>query len=371
MAFPHLTSPVKVGPLELQHRVVMAPLTRNRADDNHVHLDIAREYYAQRASVPGTLLISEGTFISARAGGTNNVPGIWSQAQIEQWKKVTDAVHARGSYIFCQLWALGRAANAEVLAKNGYEVTSSGDISISETSACPRPLSEEEIGSWIEDYATAAKNAISAGFDGVEIHGANGYLCDQFLQDTCNNRTDRWGGSVENRSRFGIEVAKAVSAAVGADRTGYRISPWSTFQGMRMENLQPQFTHLVKNLSSLNLAYLHIVEPRISGSTTVEAAHEDHDFLLNAYGKDGVVILAGGFTAESADRTIKDSQPHNIAIAFGRNFVANPDLPLRLAKGIALNAYDRATFYTPKSPVGYIDYPFSEEFRSGKTTVKG
>lgn len=362
MDIPNLTSPLRIGELDVKHRVVMAPLTRNRADDDHVPLDISREYYGQRASVPGTLLVSEGTFISARAGGTNNVPGIWSEAQIQQWKPITDAVHARDSYIFCQLWALGRAANPEVLAKDGNEVISSGNLPITETSAIPRPLSEEEIRSWIADYATAARNAITAGFDGVEIHGANGYLCDQFLQDTCNNRDDQWGGSVENRSRFGMEVANAVSAAVGAHRTGYRISPWSSFQGMRMQNLQPQFSHLVENLRTLNLAYLHVLEPRISGSTTVEGDHEEHDFLLDAYGSGRVIILAGGFTAESAEQTIKAYKPHEIAIAFGRHFVANPDLPFRLAKCIALNQYQRATFYTPKSPIGYIDYPFSKEF---------
>ncbi|OJJ08266.1 hypothetical protein ASPVEDRAFT_57410 [Aspergillus versicolor CBS 583.65] len=364
MEFPTLASPLRIGGLDVKHRVVMAPLTRCRADDEHVPLPISLEYYAQRASVPGTLLVSEGTFISARAGGMNNVPGIWNEAQIRGWKTITDAVHARGSYIFCQLWALGRAAIPEILAKDGKDVISSGDIALMQTSATPRPLSKEEIWEWIGDYATAARNAIAAGFDGVEIHGANGYLCDQFLQDTCNNRVDRWGGSVENRSRFGLEVAKAVSAAVGSHRTGYRISPWSTFQGMRMQNLQSQFTHLVENLRLLDLAYLHVVEPRISGASTVEAEEEDHTFLLQAYGCDRVVILAGGFTADSAERTIQDYQHSQIAIAFGRHFLSNPDLPFRLTKGIELNQYDRPTFYTPKSPVGYVDYPFSESFLS-------
>lgn len=365
MDFPKLASPLRIGRLDLGHRVVMAPLTRCRADDEHVPLAVVCEYYAQRARIPGTLLISEGTFISARAGGMNNIPGIWNEAQIRRWKTVTDAVHARGSYIFCQLWALGRAADRDILAKDGSEVISSGDIPMAHTSATPRPLSEEEIWEWIGDYATAAKNAISAGFDGVEIHGANGYLCDQFLQDTCNNRVDQWGDSVQNRSRFGLEVAKAVSAAVGSHRTGYRISPWSTFQGMRMQDLQPQFTHLVENLRLMDLAYLHVVEPRISGAVTVEAEEEDRNFLLEAYGSDGVVILAGGFTAESAERTIQACEPSQIAIAFGRHFLSNPDLPVRLTKGIKLNQYDRPTFYTPKSPMGYVDYPFSEVFISG------
>ncbi|KAL3486074.1 hypothetical protein BJX62DRAFT_242315 [Aspergillus germanicus] len=362
MALPSITSPLRVGKLNLKHRVVLAPLTRYRADDDHVPLDIVREYYAQRASVPGTLLVSEGTFISARAGGMNNVPGIWNEAQIQQWKTITDAVHARGSYIFCQLWALGRAAQPEVLAKDGYEVISSGNIPMADDSTTPRPLSKQEIQNWVEDYATAARNAIAAGFDGVEIHGANGYLCDQFLQDTCNNRDDEWGGSVESRSRFGLDVARAVSAAVGPDRTGYRISPWSTFQGMRMQDLQTQFTHFVGQLRPLGLAYLHVVEPRISGSATVEGDQEDHEFLLKAYGSDRPIILAGGFSADSAEKMIQAHSSYKIAIGFGRHFIANPDLPFRLTKGIALNQYDRTTFYTPKSPIGYVDLPFSEEF---------
>ncbi|KAL2826256.1 hypothetical protein BDW59DRAFT_66173 [Aspergillus cavernicola] len=360
MELLNLASPLHIGGLDVKHRVVMAPLTRLRADDDHVPIDMVREYYAQRGSVPGTLLVSEGTFISPRAGGMNNVPGIWNNAQIEQWKTVTAAVHARGSYIFCQLWALGRAAHPEVLVKDGNEVISSGDIPITADSAVPRPLTENEITDWIADYATAAKNAITAGFDGVEIHGANGYLCDQFLQDTCNNREDRWGGTVENRSRFGLEVARAVSGTVGAHRTAYRISPWSTFQGMRMKDFQPQFTHLVENLHPLGLAYLHMVEPRISGSQTVDGDNEDHAFILKSYGNDRVIVVAGGFTAESAEKVLQTHQGYQIAIGFGRHFLANPDLPLRLTKGIALNQYDRNTFYTPKSPIGYVDYPFSE-----------
>ncbi|KAJ5753588.1 uncharacterized protein N7511_007741 [Penicillium nucicola] len=358
-----ITSPVRIGNLDLQHRVVLAPLTRIRADDEHVPLDLAREYYAQRASVPGTLLISEGTFISARAGGTANVPGIWSDAQIKQWKTITDAVHARGSYIFCQLWALGRAANPEVLAKTGDHVISSGNIPMSESAPVPKALTEEEIPIWINDYATAAKNAIAAGFDGVEIHGANGYLADQFLQDTANNRTDKWGGSIENRSRFGLEVAKAVSEAVGPERTGYRISPWSTFQGMRMKDFHDQFAHLATGLGKLNLAYLHFVEPRISGSQTVEDNVESDDqFLFDAFGSSGAIILAGGFTSESASEKLQQHPNRRIAIAFGRHFLANPDLPFRIANNIPFNKYERATFYTPKSPVGYVDYPFSSEF---------
>ncbi|KAJ5534258.1 hypothetical protein N7527_000512 [Penicillium freii] len=358
-----LTSPLRIGNIDLKHRVVLAPLTRARADDQHVPLDLMREYYAQRASVPGTLLISEGTFISERAGGIGNVPGIWNDAQIKQWKTITDAVHERGSYIYCQLWALGRAANPAILSRTNDHVISSGNIPITESSPVPKPLDEEEILDWIHDYARAAKNAIAAGFDGVEIHGANGYLADQFLQDTANNRSDRWGGSVENRSRFGLEVAKAVSEAVGVEKTGYRVSPWSTFQGMRMENSQEQFTNLIQGLGKLKLAYLHFVGSRISGGQTVDdPVEQDDQFIFDAFGDSGAIIPAGGFTAELATETLRLHPNRKIAFAFGRHFLANPDLPFRIANEIPFNEYNRATFYTPKSPVGYVDYPFSPQF---------
>lgn len=225
----------------------------------------------------------------------------------------------------------------------------------------PKSLTEKKFHEWINDYVHAARNAITAGFDGVEIHGANGYLCDQFLQDNCNNRDDDWGGNFENRFRFGLEVAKAVCKAVGPQRTRYRISPWSSFQGMRMKELHAQFSDLVQKLSDLSLAYLHVVEPRISGGTTVEAAEEDNTFLFDAFGDTGAMILVGGFTAQSAEKAIQVHPGHRVAIAFGRRFLANPDLPLRITRGLALNEYQRATFYTPRTPVGYIDYPFYPE----------
>lgn len=359
------SSPLRIGDIELKHRIVLAPLTRKRADDDHVPLPIVEEYYAQRASVPGTLLISEGTLISPRAGGFDNVPEICTPAQIAAWKRVTDAVHAKGSYIFCQLWALGRAANPKTLQKEGgHKVISSGNIPMAPDAPVPTPLTEDEIHDFISDYAQAATNAIEAGFDGVEIHGANGYLCDQFLQDKSNNRTDAWGGSVEKRARFGIEVAKAVAAAVGPQRVGYRISPWSPFQGMKMDDPAPQFSYLVQSLKALELAYLHVVESRISGAETIEAVAEKVDFIADIWGNSGALVLAGGFTPESAEATLQKYKGCRVAIAFGRNFLANPDLPFRIGKSLALNKYDRKTFYVPKDPIGYIDYPFSPEYKA-------
>lgn len=279
-----LFTPIKVGSTELDHRVAMAPLTRFRADKNHVPTDVMTQYYAQRAVVPGTLIISEATFISAKAGGYPNIPGLWSDAQLAAWKKITDAVHAKGSKMFVQLWFLGRAGHPDPVGSGGalpdedfdyeHDFVSSSDIKMYPEGPSPRPMTEEEIWATIGDYATAAKNAVEkGGFDGVEIHGAHGYLIDQFTQDTCNKRTDQWGGSIENRSRFALEVTKAVVKAVGKEKTGIRLSPWAQFQGMRMADPIPQFSYLIHELRELDLAFLHIVEPRVSGGKLTRLIH--------------------------------------------------------------------------------------------------
>lgn len=358
-----LFEPLQVGHVRLAHRVVMAPLTRFRADDFHVQLPIAIEYYSQRASIPGTLIIAEASLISASNGGFPHAPGIWNDAQIEGWRKVVDAVHAQGSYIFCQLVAPGRAADLESLQREaGHGLYSSSAVPLTDVAPVPEAMSEMQIQAAIRDFTAAAKNAIRAGFDGVEIHGANGYLLDQFLQDTCNIRTDRWGGNVENRARFGIEVATSVANAIGADKLGYRISPWSTFQGMRTTHPIPQFSYLVEKLKELKLAYLHVIESRVSNNVDVEKT-EGIEFVLDIWGKTSPVLVAGGFNAESAKNAVDNEYRNNdVAVVFGRHFLANPDLPLRLQRGIDLNNYDRASFYTPKATVGYIDYPFSSEF---------
>ncbi|EOD45717.1 putative nadh:flavin oxidoreductase nadh oxidase family protein [Neofusicoccum parvum UCRNP2] len=362
-----LFTPFKVGSSQLEHRIVMAPLTRLRAEDNHVPTPLMADYYAQRSSVPGTLLITEATFISQRAGGLPNIPGLWTEEQLAGWKKVTDAVHVKGSKIWVQLWALGRAANPEVLEKEGLkdQFVSSSAVPMGDGSPTPRALSEEEIQSYIQDYAQAAKNAVEkAGFDGVEVHGANGYLVDQFSQDTSNKRTDRWGGSVENRARFGLEVSRAVSQAVGPEKTGIRLSPWSTFQGMRMENPVPQFTHIIKGLKELDIAYIHVVESRVSGNADVESS-DRLDFALEAWGKEKPVLIAGGLRPDSARRLVDEEyKDYNAGTVFGRYFISTPDLVYRIRQGIELNPYNRDTFYKPKSADGYVDYPFSREFEA-------
>ncbi|KGO76516.1 Aldolase-type TIM barrel [Penicillium italicum] len=359
-----LFTPLRVGRVELSNRIAMAPMTRFRADDNHTPLPIVTEYYAQRASVPGTLLISEATSISARAGGYPNAPGIYNDAQIAAWKEVTDAVHAKGSYIYLQLWALGRVASRELLhAEGGFDLVSSSATAMDADSPTPRALTEPEIREWIADYAQAARNSIAAGFDGVEIHAANGFLIDQFVQDTCNKREDAWGGSVEGRARFAVEVSRAVVEAVGADRTGIRFSPWSTFQGMRMDDPKPQFGYLATEMAKLGLAYTHLVESSVAGNATVEAA-DKLDFFLEAYRKASPVIVAGGYEAETAVQAVDEKYAdYDAIVGIGRPWISNPDLPFRIQKSIPFVPYDSSTFYIPKEPKGYTDYAFSAEFQ--------
>ncbi|KAJ7143991.1 hypothetical protein C8R44DRAFT_601317 [Mycena epipterygia] len=362
---PKLFQPINVGRLHLAHRVVLAPLTRYRSSDpGHIPvLPMMKEYYAQRASTPGTLLITEATFIAARAGGYAHVPGIWSEEQIAAWKEVTDAVHAAGSHFFLQLWALGRAADPGQLRKEdaSFAFMSASDVKMESTEESPRPLTTAEIQEFVGLYAQAAKNALRAGFDGVEIHAANGYLIDQFTQDVTNKRTDDYGGSIENRTRFALEVVEAVTKAVGADRTGIRLSPWSKFQEMGMADPKPTFTYLVSQIkkSYPEFAYIHVVEPRISGDNDHAGDTDDktasNDFLRDIWAPK-TLIAAGGYTRETAlERAEKDGN----LVAFGRQFLANPDLPVRLMKNIPTNKPDRKTFYRAASSTGYTDYPFA------------
>jgi NADPH2 dehydrogenase len=361
----NLFKPLQVGNITLENRLAMAPLTRRRANSAHVPLPFVKEYYAQRAVVPGTLLVSEATFISPRGSGSPEVPGIWTQEQIVAWREITAAVHARGSYIYLQLWCLGRTAKAEVLQEHGLDVISASDIPISAERSTPRPLREEEIWTLIEEYAQAARNAVDgAGFDGVEIHGANGYMVDQFIQDVSNNRTDSWGGSIENRARFAFEVSKAVVKAIGKERTGIRLSPYGKASGMGMTDPIPQFSHVIQRLKELGLAYIHLVESRISGSLDTADTGSLRPFI-DIWDNQSPVLVAGGFTPETAriatDDVYKDK---DVVIVFGRYFISTPDLVYRIQKGLDLNKYDRSTFYKQGSPDGYTDYPFSAEFQA-------
>lgn len=349
----------------------MAPLTRHRASDDHIPSPFAQEYYSQRASLPGTLLISEATFIAKRAGGYHNVPGIYNDTQIAAWKPITDAVHAKGSFIFCQLWCLGRTADPTVTEKENIEIVGPSSVPLNDVPV--RELAEEEVQDVVKDYARAASNAIAAGFDGVEIHGANGYMVDAFLQDVTNHRSDNYGGSIEKRTRFAGEVVDAVAQAIGSDRVGIRFSPYSSFNGMKMADPRPQFGHAIKTLSDKGLAYIHLVEARIAGNMDVEgAAAETLDFAMDAWGDAAPLFIAGGFTPETA-RLAVDETYHgrrNLAVAFGRYFLSTPDLPFRIRESIAPNFYDRSSFYTPKAREGYVDYPFSKEWMAEQGSAR-
>ncbi|KIW00264.1 uncharacterized protein PV09_08154 [Verruconis gallopava] len=370
MSTSRLFRPLKIGNMDVKHRIGMAPLTRLRATDDRVPTPLMKEYYGQRAAVPGTLIITEGTCVSPSAcGGFVNAPGIWSEEQVKAWKTITDEVHRKGCFIVCQLFAMGRAADAETSAKESVEVIGPSAIPIDEASPVPREMTVSEIRETVEDFATAARNAIKAGFDAVECHGANGYLIDQFIQDTSNKRHDEYGGSIPNRSRFVEEVMKAMVDAVGAQRVGLRLSPWSSFQGMRMKNPIPQFTDVILRADKLNLAYLHLVESRMSGAEDSEGC-ERLDFAYRLWA--GPVLVAGGYSVAEAQKLVNEDYPEkDIVVIFGRLFIANPDLVYRIREGMQLTAYKRETFYTRKSPVGYVDYPFSAEYLASEYARAG
>ncbi|KAK4891338.1 hypothetical protein LTR27_009992 [Elasticomyces elasticus] len=370
MATDRLFQPLKLGNVNLAHRMVMAPLTRFRADNNYVPaLPMSKTYYEERACVPGTLLITEATFISPRASGYENAPGIWNSTQIAAWKVIVDAVHAKGSFTFLQLWALGRLARKDVIESLGHRVVSSSARAVGgESGNVPHALTETEIKAFVQHYANAAKNAVEAGFDGVEIHGANGYLIDQFWQDTVNERTDSYGGSIKNRARFGLEVTRAVVDAVGDSRkVAMRLSPFSDFQGMGMVDPISQFSHIIRELKKLDLAYLHLIESGVDGTSAVDAVYasisHDLDPLVALWGTDSPIIVAGGFTPDKAKNALREVYTQaNVAVAFGRSWISNPDLAFRIPRGIELARWDRETFYKIGGWEGYLGYPYSKEW---------
>ncbi|KAK6978227.1 putative inactive dehydrogenase EasA [Favolaschia claudopus] len=359
-----LFEPIEIGLLHLRHRVVLAPLTRRKADEADVpFLPLVAEYYTQRASKPGTLLISEATTIAPCAAGLPHVPGIWSTKQIKAWKTITDAVHAKGSFFYMQLRAYGRAADPSYLDSREppFPYVSASDIKLADKERSPRALSATEIKEYVQLFVRGARNAIEAGCDGVEIHGANGYLVDQFLQDVSNKREDEYGGSVENRARFALEIVEAVASAIGAERTAIRLSPWSPFLDMRMPDPLPTFSYLISQLAARHptLAYIHLVEPRISGNVDImidsPGQTESNESLATLWSP-RPLIRAGGYTRDTA---LAAARAPGTLIAFGRRFISNPDLPDRLEKNIPLAPYDRSTFYLvgENSARGYTDQP--------------
>jgi N-ethylmaleimide reductase len=367
MNFPSLFSPLKVGPYQLTHRVVMAPLTRMRAErPSLAPRPLNAEYYGQRAT-PGGLLIAEASPVMATGHGNPGVPGIYSEAQIRGWRTVVDAVHARGGLIFLQLWHVGRvshssfqpggalpvAPSAVPISAELKTMTADGKPASYET---PRALETSEIPDVVESFRQAAINAQKAGFDGVEIHGANGYLIEQFLQSRTNLRTDQYGGSIENRARLLMEITQAVVEVWGVDRVGVRLSPYGIANDSGEADPMPLYTHVIKSLDLFELAYLHFIEPRSSGAGRAEVNHQNVPSAMVLFRPiwGGVLISAGGFTGESAGAAI--AAGHADAIAFGRIFISNPDLPNRLREGHPLTPYNRATFYGGEEK-GYTDYP--------------
>ncbi|KFY21682.1 hypothetical protein V493_07206 [Pseudogymnoascus sp. VKM F-4281 (FW-2241)] len=365
-----LFNPLKVGNLNLQHRIALAPLTRFRNDDQHTALPLMEKYYSDRASMPGTLVISEATAISHPDEGYPNSPGLITDHQIEAWSKVIDAVHANGSFFFQQIWSMGRAASPEYTAKRGLPYRSSSASALEGSSAIPKEMTEEEILQTIQDFVSTAERAVAAGADGVEIHSAHGYLLDQFLSASINKRTDKWGGSIENRSRLTLEVMKAVVKAIGSERVAIRLSPYAAFQGSEKPDAHELFTYLIDQLKKMNVkfAYLSLVEATGDPGAIIFDQKEVNkgkslDFIMESWNNLSPVIVAGGYQPDTAGWALEENYSKwDVMIGFGRHFLANPDLVFRIKNGIALNKYDRPTFYSSKSEVGYNDYPFSEEY---------
>ncbi|CAN6656511.1 NADPH dehydrogenase 2 [Trichomonascus vanleenenianus] len=367
MSSSNLYKPIKVGTVELENRIVLAPLTRFRAESDHTPNSLLTEYYRQRAANKGSLLITEATFITERAGGYENVPGIWNEKQIKAWKEVTDAVHQQKSAIFMQLWALGRAASANILQSRGFDYVSAsavpqkGGNTMTGEKATPRALTTAEVKQYVRDYAQAAKNAIAAGMDGVEIHGAHGYLVNQFLDETLNQRTDEYGGSLENRARFLLEVVDAVIEAVGAERTAIRLSPWlnttvSAYDISPITTYAYVITELQRRANNgKRLAYLHVVEPRVAGTISLKEYIGSNQWIRLIW--DGIFMRAGGFTKELGEE-YADLDDKTL-IAYGRHYIPNPDLPTKFERNESLYRYDRSTFYTPGLK-GYLEFNYSE-----------
>jgi len=351
-------APAALGPVPLRNRLVMAPMTRSRAVEANTPNALMAEYYAQRASAG--LIVTEGTSPSPNGVGYPRIPGIWSSAQVAGWRLVTDAVHARGGRIVVQLMHTGRVghplnlpAGAELLAPSA--VAASGEMYTDargpQPHPVPRAMTDAEVRHAIGEYVTAARNAVAAGFDGVELHGANGYLIEQFLSPDTNRRTDEWGGSIQKRQRFLLEVAGQVAAAIGGQKVGMRLSPYGVNAGMvAYPEIDETYLSLLPALAATGVQYVHVVDHSAMGAPPVPASLKLA--LRKAWPR--TFILAGGFDRASAEAALREGRADLVAL--GRPFLANPDLVARLERGLPLNAPDFATFYTP-GPRGYTDYP--------------
>lgn len=357
---PSLFDPIQVGAQKLPHRILMAPLTRGRATRNHVPTDLMIEYYTQRASAG--LIISEATGITQEGLGWPYAPGIWSDEQVEGWKKITAAVHEVGGRIDLQLWHMGRIVHPSFLG-GAQPVSSSATTAPGQTHTYQgkqpyvqaRPLGIHEIPRLLDDYEHAAKNAMRAGFDGVQIHAANGYLIDQFLRDNSNFRDDAYGGSVENRIRLLTEVTQRVVDTIGAERTGVRLSPNGDSQGVNDSDPETLFSAAAAALDKIGIAYLELREPPFDGTFGKADRPPVHPVIRKAFSR--TLVLNSDYTHEKAQAALDAGEAD--AIAFGRPFLANPDLPHRFAEGLPLNKDVMETWYS-QGPEGYVDYPTAE-----------
>lgn len=366
---PTLFEPVTAGDLQLANRIVMAPLTRNRSP-RAVPQPITATYYAQRATAG--LIITEATAISHQGQGYADVPGLYEPEQIEGWKRVTSAVHAAGGKIVVQMWHVGRISHTSLQPNGGapvapsairansktYIINADGSGAFVETSE-PRALQLEELPGIVEDYRKAARAAIEAGFDGVELHAANGYLIDQFLRAGTNKRTDAYGGSIENRARLLFEVLNAITAEIGAGRTGIRISPVTPANDASDDQPQPLFDYVARKLAGYGLAYVHVIEGATGGPRDYQQGSAPFDYaaLKSAYrdaGGKGAWMANNGYDRALAERTVQSGEAD--LVAFGKPFISNPDLVRRLREDAPLNAFDKTTFYGGGER-GYIDYP--------------
>jgi len=355
----NLFSPVKVGPYTLPNRMVMAPMTRLRAIDS-VPQPLMATYYAQRVSAG--LIVTECTMVSPLSLGYMNCPGIYSSEQVAGWREVTEAVHAKGGRIFLQLWHSGRVSHPSLLGGE-LPVAPSAVAAVGELHTpdgkrpmeAPRALETHEISEIVEQFRKGAENALAAGFDGVELHGAFGYLIDQFLQDGSNQRTDEYGGSIEKRSRFLLEVVEAVSSVWGADRVGIKLSPSNTFYGMFDSNPKATFGYVIDALNRFGLGYLHLMEPNEVDLATRDVLQSVTSLFRPIF--KGTLITNGGYNQEKGNAILASGDAD--LVSFGKLFIANPDLPKRFELKAPLNAPDPKTFYAPDEK-GYTDYPFFE-----------
>lgn len=355
----------KMGNFHLAHRIVLAPMTRFRSYDS-LPQPHAILYYTQRTT-KGGFLISEATIISHAAQGFKNSPGIWSKEHIDAWKPIVAAVHAKGGIFFCQLWHPGRVSVQSFEPNAGQPPVSSTDKPCSPMIDSngkvlfeflpPRRLNSDEIPALANDFRIAARNAMEAGFDGVEIHAANGYLVEQFLKDEVNDRTDKYGGSLENRCRFPLEIIESVTSEVGADKVGIRLSPFANHMDSRDSNPEALGLYMARSLNKYGILYCHMVEPRMK---TAEERSDECALSLGPMRQafNGTFIVAGGYEREDGNNAI--AKKNADLVAYGRPFLANPDLPKRFELDAPLNKHKRDTFYTQDPVVGYTDYPFLE-----------